>query len=260
MWFKKKIELFNHPLVEKVDKELSSILRVDLITSDSEILERLSNEEQKQSGIAPSYLLSIYENKKDELMKFTCYCYSKESKIDHVEEYPNQDDTKQNHSDSKTIGLSKGFSITYAIYYYFLSIDDNDGLMNYLSVRRIPYFKKFHERLVKYFHESKGVMLSDSYIQYLAGYDKENVTAEDIDKAIKDIQEMDDEHGAFWISILEKNDEEYVIEVNKRLKVSVMYGEKIDIQYKSQGWDEIKHILKLHIDRKFDEIISIVKK
>ena len=66
--YKKKIELFNHPLVEKVDKELSSVLRVDLKTSDSEILERLSNEEQKQSGIVPSYLLSIYENKKDELM------------------------------------------------------------------------------------------------------------------------------------------------------------------------------------------------
>ena len=142
MWFKKKIDLFNHPMVEKVDKEVSSILRVDLITSNSEILERISNEEQKQSGIVPSDLLSIYEKKKDELMKFACYCYSKESKIDLVEEYSNQDDTKQEHSGSKTIGLSKGFSITYAIYYYFLSIDDNDGLMNYLSVRRIPYFKK----------------------------------------------------------------------------------------------------------------------
>jgi hypothetical protein len=38
-----------------------------------------------------------------------------------------------------------------------------------------------------------------------------------------------------------------------------MYAEKIDIQYKSQDWDEVKSILKLHIDRKFDEIISIVK-
>jgi hypothetical protein len=64
MWFKKKIELFNHPLIETVDKELSSILKADLITSDSEILERLSKEEQKQSGIAYSDLLSIYEKKK----------------------------------------------------------------------------------------------------------------------------------------------------------------------------------------------------
>jgi hypothetical protein len=260
MWFKKKKELFNHPLVDKLDKELSSILKVDLITSNSEILERLSNEEQNQSGIISSDLLSIYEEKRDELMKFTCYCYSKESKIDHFEEYPNPNDSKQVHSDSKTIGLGKGFSITYAIYYYFLSKDDNDGLLNFLSARRIPYFKKFHERLLKYFHESKGVMLSDSYIQYLAGYNKENVTNENIDKAIKDVQEMDDEHGAFWISMLEENGEEYVIEVNKRLNVSVMYGEKIDIQYKSQDWDEVKLILKLHIDRKFDEIISIVKK
>lgn len=260
MWFKKKIELFNHPLIEKVDKELSSILKVDLITADSEILEGLSNEEQKQSGIASSDLLSLYEEKKDELMKFTSYCYSKESKLEHVEEYPNPDDTELDHSDSKTIGLSKGFSITYAIYYYFLSKNDHERLMDYLSVRRIPYFKKFHKRLLDYFQESKGVMLSDSYIQNAAGYDKENVTIEDIDKAIKDIQEMDEEHGAFWISILMDNDEEYVIEVNKRQKVSVIYGEKIDIQYDSKDWNEVKHILKLHIDKKFDDIMTIVEK
>ncbi len=202
MWFKKKIELYNHPLIEKVDKELSTILKADLITTDSEILEGLSKEEQKQSGITSSDLLSIYEKKKDELMKFTCYCYSKESKIEHVEEYPNPNDSEQDHSDSKTIGLSKGFSITYAIYYYFLSKNEHERLMDYLSVRRIPYFKKFHKRLLDYIQESKGVMLSDSYIQYAAGYDKDNVTIEDIDKAIKDIQEMDEEHGAFWISIL----------------------------------------------------------
>ncbi|MCT4646857.1 MAG: hypothetical protein N4A74_17845 [Carboxylicivirga sp.] len=260
MWFKKKIELFNHPLIETVDKELSSILKIDLITTDSELMERLSKEEQKQSGIASSDLLSIYEKKKEELMKFTCYCYSKESKIEHVEEYPNPEDNKQDNSDSKTIGLSKGFSITYAIYYYFLSTNDNKGLMDYLSVRRIPYFKKFHERLYKYFFESKGVMLSDSYIQYAAGYDKESVTIEDIDKAIKDVQEMDEEHGAFGISILMDNDEEYVIEVNKRQKISVRYGEKIDFQYDSQDWNEVKHILKMHIDKKFDDIIAKVKK
>ncbi len=260
MWFKKKIELFNHPLIEKVDKELSLILKVDLITTDSEILEGLSKEEQKKSGIASSDLLLIYEKKKEELMKFTCYCYSKESKIEFDKEYPNPEDDKQDYSDSKTIALSKGFSITYAIYYYFLSNNDNKGLLDYLSVRRIPYFKKFHERLIKYFHESKGVMLSDSYIQYAAGFDKENVTIEDIDKAIKDVQKMDEEHGAFWISMLMDNDEEYVIEVNKRKKVSVIYGEKIDIQYESQDWNEVKHILKLHIDKKFDDIITIVKK
>ena len=159
MWFKKKVDLFNHPLVIEVDKELSSILKVNLVCSNIDILEQFSNEEQKQSGIAASSLLSIYEKKKNELMKFAYYCYSKESKIDHVEEYPNSDDTRQDHSNSKTIGLSKGFSITYAIYYYFLSNNNSDKLMDYLSVRRIPYFKRFHKRLLKYFHESKEVML-----------------------------------------------------------------------------------------------------
>ena len=155
MWFKKRIELYNHTLVEKMDKEIASILEVPIIKSNSNIFYQLSKEEQNQSGINSSDLLMIYEKKKDELIKFTCYCYSKESKIEHLEKYQTPEGNKQNHSDSKTIGLSKGFSITYAIFYYFLSKEDNKELMDYLSVRRIPNFKKFHKRLLIYYQESK---------------------------------------------------------------------------------------------------------
>jgi len=51
-------------------------------------------------------------------------------------------------------------------------------------------------------------MLSDSYLQYAAGYQKEDVKSEDITKAIQDLEIMNDEHGAFWISVMtDENDE-----------------------------------------------------
>ena len=42
-----------------------------------------------------------------------------------------------------------------------------------------------------------------------------------INKAIEDIQLMDDEHGAFWVSII--TDNENVIQVDKDLSVSVIF-------------------------------------
>ena len=51
-------------------------------------------------------------------------------------------------------------------------------------------------------------MLSDSYLQYAAGYQKKDVKSEDITKAIQDLEIMNDEHGAFWISVMtDENDE-----------------------------------------------------
>ncbi len=55
--------------------------------------------------------------------------------------------------------------------------------------------------------------MAETYIQYAGGYQKDNINETDIEKTIKDIQRMDDEHGAFWVSVI--IDDENVIEVNK---------------------------------------------
>ena len=43
------------------------------------------------------------------------------------------------------------------------------------------------------------------------------VALQDVKKAIVDIQEMDDEHGAFWVSIVDED--ETVLETHKDLMV-----------------------------------------
>jgi hypothetical protein len=100
----------------------------------------------------------------------------------------------------------------------------------------------------------------ESYIQYAAGYNKDNVTEKDINKAIGDIQKMDDEHGAFWVSII--TDEENVIEVDKSLQVSVILEPNNDkeIKYKANDWDEVKQLYLLLLDKKFDDIKRLINK
>ncbi len=253
MWFKRKqnIDLFNHPLVSEMDERITELIKVDLITSNQEILKQLSNEEIKQSGLNSKSVLSVFEKFNEDLIKFICYSYHQEKKY----EKNNSQSTEEN---SETLGFSKGFSITYAIYYHFL-VNNKTGLSKYLSKRKIPQFDKFSKRLELYFSQSKGVSLSDSYIQYAGGYNKEDVNSNDIVKALEDIKKMDEEHGAFWISILNEEDEEMVIEVNKDLNLSLIFGEE-EYQYQSQNFEEIKSILELHIDKEFEKIKSITKK
>jgi len=43
--------------------------------------------------------------------------------------------------------------------------------------------------------------MSENYTQYEGGYSMDNITFADIEKAIIDLQETDDEHGTFWFSV-----------------------------------------------------------
>ena len=63
--------------------------------------------------------------------------------------------------------------------------------------------------------------MTENYIQYAGGYQKNNIDEADIQKAITDIQLMDDEHGSFWVSVI--TDDENVIEVNRDLSLSLIF-------------------------------------
>lgn len=96
----------------------------------------------------------------------------------------------------------------------------------------------------------------ESYIQYASGYQKENITFEDIKKAILDVQKMDDEHGAFWASVI--TDDENVIETNKDLQLSIIFDGE-EIKYQAFDWDEVANLYYLLLDKNFHEIKEKIK-
>jgi len=99
----------------------------------------------------------------------------------------------------------------------------------------------------------------ESYIQYAAGYSKDNVTTHDIKKAIQDIKQMDDEHGAFWVSVI-INDEN-ILEVDKTLIIIGVFEPENDkqIRYKAKDWIEVEKLYLLLLNKRFDEIRQIMK-
>lgn len=93
----------------------------------------------------------------------------------------------------------------------------------------------------------------ENYIQYLEGYNKDNITFSDIEKAIIEINETDDEHGIFWVSVISDDDCENVIETSKSLDLIITFNE-IGTMYKAKDWNEVKDLYKLLLDEKFDLI------
>jgi len=93
--------------------------------------------------------------------------------------------------------------------------------------------------------------MTENYIQYATGYQKDNIDLSDIKKAIKDVQKMDDEHGAFWVSVL--TDDEHVIETNKDLTLSIiMDGE--ESRFQALDWREIEVFYEMLLTQQFEEL------
>ena len=98
----------------------------------------------------------------------------------------------------------------------------------------------------------------ENYIQYLEGYNKDNITFSDIEKAIIEINETDDEHSVFWVSVISDDDFENVIETSKSLDLIITFDE-ISTKYKAKDWNEVKELYKLLLEEKFDLIKAQIK-
>lgn len=97
--------------------------------------------------------------------------------------------------------------------------------------------------------------MTENYIQYAGGYQKDNIHEKDIVQAISDIQLMDEEHGAFWVSVI--TDDENVIEVNKDLSLVVIFGGE-QTKYQAKDWNEVTELYKLLLAEKFEVILDRV--
>ena len=98
--------------------------------------------------------------------------------------------------------------------------------------------------------------MSENYIQYADGYQKDKIDKTDIKIAIKDIQLMDDEHDAFWVSVI--TDEENVIEANRDLTLSVIF-EGVETKYQAKNWNEVEELYNLLLLENFTEIKAKIK-
>jgi hypothetical protein len=99
--------------------------------------------------------------------------------------------------------------------------------------------------------------MTTNKIFYTSGYQKDNIDITGITKAISDIQYMDDEHGAFWVSV-EVDDYENVIEASKTLTIWIQIEDEA-YDFQAPNWDDVQALYEMLLNGQFDEIKKIVK-
>lgn len=96
-------------------------------------------------------------------------------------------------------------------------------------------------------------MISGYWIEKAWGDSVENASLSDVDVAIQETIEMDEEHGAFWAGHI---DYEYALEVHKDLNLFFAWGEREDEQFQIQlrNWDEARSLYQLFFDADFGRL------
>lgn len=97
--------------------------------------------------------------------------------------------------------------------------------------------------------------MTENYLQFAGGDSKKDIRISDVQKAIKGLKKADEEHGAFWVSVI--TDEENVLEVDKdRQMTFVFYGE--ETKYTASDWDEVEMLYRLLLDEEFDVVTDFM--
>lgn len=96
-------------------------------------------------------------------------------------------------------------------------------------------------------------MTTEFWIENAWGDSVDNATIDDIKVAIQETLKMDDEHGAFWVG---NNDNEFVMEIHKDLKLFFATNDKSDEQIttKLHSWAEVEKFYQLFLDNRYEEI------
>lgn len=97
----------------------------------------------------------------------------------------------------------------------------------------------------------------ESYLQKAWGDSIDNPTISDIKTAIKETLEMDDEHGAFWVSIVE--DDETVLQTQKDLSVTIIFPEGIEITSKPKNTNQVETLYGLFLNKEFKKVTQLIR-
>ena len=97
---------------------------------------------------------------------------------------------------------------------------------------------------------------AENYLQRAWSDSIDSISITDVQKAISEIREMDEEHGAFWVGICDE--EEYILEADKNLNLIGVFGTESDEQFKfkAKSWEEVEELFNLFLDGRLEAVKS----
>ena len=78
-----------------------------------------------------------------------------------------------------------------------------------------------------------------------------NPTINDVQTAVAEIQQMDEEHGAFWVAT---DEEDIVLEIQKDLSITMVLCGEICRQSKCANWKQAEELYQFLINGEYDKL------
>lgn len=99
----------------------------------------------------------------------------------------------------------------------------------------------------------------ETYLQRAWGDALEDVTLEDVETAIEEVQQMDEEHASFWVGIV--TEDECILEVDKHLRINAILDPESgeEIHYVAENWPEVQSLFALFLEEQFEELKGKMK-
>lgn len=96
------------------------------------------------------------------------------------------------------------------------------------------------------------------WIEKAWGDHVDSATMDDVRVAIKETNNMDDEHGAFWVR---HNENENVLEVHKDLEIFYVFNDNLDDQLKTKlnSWQEAEYLYEQFLDNNYEQVKSFIE-
>lgn len=96
----------------------------------------------------------------------------------------------------------------------------------------------------------------ENYLQRAWSDSIDNIGIDEVKNTISELQEMDDEHGAFWVSVFEEN--ETILEVYKNMKVVFIFNGGVENSVVTQlkNWEEVLSLYELLLKEDFESLLT----
>jgi hypothetical protein len=99
----------------------------------------------------------------------------------------------------------------------------------------------------------------ENYLQRTWSDAIDNIGIDEVKNAITELQEMDDEHGSFWVSVFGEN--ETVLEIDKNMRVVAIFNGDVEnsVEKKLKTWEEVLSLYELLLKEDFESLITRMK-
>jgi hypothetical protein len=147
--------LLNTSAVLDIEATVARAVGERIVDSEADLVLDILVNELQLASLTLERIETLLSTNADLLIAFGVALLRGETPLPEEQEHdPEEGDQTEGTGPGESLGLGRGFSLSYVCYLYFLMSADTAPLLRYLDAKRVPDVKRFAGRLRRYYQEA----------------------------------------------------------------------------------------------------------